>query len=208
MEKVEYVLILFAYLIGSIPTAVWIGKLFYGIDVREHGSGNAGATNTIRVLGYKAGIPVLIIDVLKGFAAVYLYKYLIISGNNTSNLHSEILLCIAALLGHIFPVLAGFKGGKGVATLLGGVVAIAPYAALICVGIFVIVLLIFRYVSLASMISGVSFPVSCTLLNPDLPNALLIFSVCVALLLLITHRKNIQRLIKREESRFELISKR
>jgi acyl phosphate:glycerol-3-phosphate acyltransferase len=208
MEKVEYVLILFAYLIGSIPTAVWIGKLFYGIDVREHGSGNAGATNTIRVLGYKAGIPVLIIDVLKGFAAVYLYKYLIISGNNTSNLHSEILLCIAALLGHIFPVLAGFKGGKGVATLLGGVVAIAPYAALICVGIFVIVLLIFRYVSLASMMSGVSFPVSCTLLNPDLPNALLIFSVCVALLLLITHRKNIQRLIKREESRFELISKR
>ncbi|MFN5183301.1 MAG: glycerol-3-phosphate 1-O-acyltransferase PlsY [Bacteroidota bacterium] len=208
MEKVEYVLILFAYLIGSIPTAVWIGKLFYGIDVREHGSGNAGATNTIRVLGYKAGIPVLIIDVLKGFAAVYLYKYLIISGNNTSNLHSEILLCIAALLGHIFPVLAGFKGGKGVATLLGGVVAIAPYAALICIGIFVIVLLIFRYVSLASMMSGVSFPVSCTLLNPDLPNALLIFSVCVALLLLITHRKNIQRLIKREESRFELISKR
>ena len=208
MEMIQVVLILCAYLIGSIPTAVWIGRVFFGIDVREHGSGNAGATNTIRVLGYKAGIPVLLIDVLKGFFAVFLSHYFISDETTLNPVHTEIILCVAALLGHIFPVFAGFRGGKGVATLLGGVIAIAPLAALICFGVFVFTLFISRYVSLSSMTAGISFPIVSLLLNPGIPSALLIFSVCVALLLIITHRKNIQRLLRKEESRFEIISKR
>ena len=208
METIEIVLILSAYLLGSIPTAVWVGKLFFGIDVREHGSGNAGATNTIRVLGYKAGLPVLAVDILKGFFAVYLIHFFMTEDSVSTAVHTMILLCVAALIGHIFPIFAGFRGGKGVATLLGGVFAIAPLAALICIGIFFIVLLISRYVSLSSMIAGVAFPIVCLVLDQNISNALLIFSVCVALLLLITHRKNIQRLIKKEESRFQISSKR
>ena len=149
-----------AYLLGAIPTSVWIGRHFFNIDIREHGSGNAGATNTIRVLGLKVGIPVLIIDVLKGFAAVNLIHltdyYIPQSGDFIS---FQLLLGIAAIIGHIFPVYVGFKGGKGVATLFGIVLAIDPLPTLICIGIFVITLIITKYVSLSSMIAGFSFPI-------------------------------------------------
>src|SRR5687768_13215686 len=122
--------LLFAYLLGSIPSAVWIGKRFYGIDVREFGSGNAGATNTFRVLGKKAGIPVLLIDIFKGWLAVqlaYLSSYRI---DSVEFVNLELVLGIAALIGHIFPVYVGFRGGKGIATLLGVVIGVHPYAAL------------------------------------------------------------------------------
>src|SRR3954463_4049953 len=152
-------LILTGYLFGSIPTAVWIGKFFYNIDVREYGSGNAGATNTFRVLGKKAGIPVLLIDVLKGFAAVclaYLSEYRP-SSNQFINL--QLVLGIASLVGHIFPIFASFRGGKGIATLLGIILAVHPYAAFCAIAVFIITLLISSYVSLSSMTAALCFPV-------------------------------------------------
>ncbi len=198
------VLLLIAYLLGSVPTSVWIGKAFYNIDVREFGSGNAGATNTFRVLGRNAGIPVLIIDILKGVAAVALAWT---SGFETASdgfINLQMGLGVAALLGHIFPVFAGFRGGKGVATMLGIVICIVPIACAICLLVFLAVLFTSRIVSLSSMIAGLAFPfVLNILLGNDNP-ILLVFSVVVAILLLITHRKNILRLLKREESRVKL----
>ena len=121
-----------AYLLGSIPTAIWVGKRFYGLDVREHGSKNAGATNTFRVLGKKPGILVLIVDVLKGLAAVLLPQLLLDSSLEHNDLvNIKIVSAITVILGHVFPLFAGFKGGKGVATSLGVIFALHPPAALI-----------------------------------------------------------------------------
>ena len=122
----ELILILTAYLIGSLPFAVWVGKLFYGIDVREFGSGNAGATNVFRVLGKKAGIPVLLLDVVKGIVAVALAHFSDFTSHTTPLINYQIAIGIAAVIGHIFPLFAGFRGGKGVATLLGVAMAIQP----------------------------------------------------------------------------------
>jgi glycerol-3-phosphate acyltransferase PlsY len=199
-------LILVAYLIGSIPTAVWVGRMFYGIDVREHGSGNAGATNTFRVLGAKAGTPVLIFDILKGFLAVQLIyfsnEWLLLSNDETINL--KLALGIAALIGHIFPVYVGFRGGKGVATLFGLVIAIHPLSALIAIIIFIITLLITKYVSLSSMIGGFSFPILIVVVYHTTTLSLVIFSMVIAILLLFTHQKNIERLLSKEESKANL----
>ena len=153
------IVILTAYLLGSIPSSVWIGKIFYGIDVREHGSGNAGTTNTIRILGYKAGIPVFIIDALKGWFAVFMAK--IVFGYFPMLVMPEYMTFVAAVavvFGHIFPVFAGFRGGKGVATLLGVGFGLIPLPALIALGIFILVLLCFGYVSLASITASVTLP--------------------------------------------------
>lgn len=208
IDWIQILLILCAYILGSIPSAVWVGKLFFGVDVREHGSGNAGATNTLRVLGAKAGISVLVIDVLKGFLAVELiHLYPDLKSDSTLWINFRIALCVAALIGHIFPVLAGFRGGKGVATLLGGVIALAPPGAAIAVGVFIFVLFIFRFVSLASMAGGLSFPFSVLFVMEKSPFFLVIFSCVVAILLIVTHKKNIQRLILRQESRFEPFAK-
>ncbi|HET8964393.1 MAG TPA: glycerol-3-phosphate 1-O-acyltransferase PlsY [Chitinophagales bacterium] len=200
-------LLISAYLLGSIPTAVWIGKYFYKIDVREYGSGNAGATNTFRVLGKKAGIPVLLIDVLKGFAAVclaYLSNYAK-SSNQLINL--QLVLGIASLVGHIFPIFASFRGGKGIATLLGIILAVHPYAAFISIGIFILVLFTSRYVSLSSMIAALCFPVIVIgIFKPTAPS-LVIFSILIAIMVLITHQKNIERLLRKEESKAKLIKK-
>ncbi len=205
---VKSILIVLAYLIGSIPTAVWIGKLFYGIDVREHGSGNAGATNTFRVLGKKAGIPVFILDVFKGFLAVRLsFTLSLLSPGTDPFINFQLLLGIAAFIGHIFPIFASFRGGKGVATLFGVVFALHPYAALISIGIFIIVLLISKYVSLSSILAGITFPILIIFVFPVTTTSLLIFSVLIATLLILTHQKNIGRLIRREESKVYLIKK-
>jgi glycerol-3-phosphate acyltransferase PlsY len=207
IDIIQVVLVVGAYLLGSIPTAVWLGKIFYGIDIREHGSGNAGATNTFRILGAKAGVPVLIIDILKGFAAV---KLVLLSGLNADSnawVNFKIALAFAALLGHIFPLFVGFRGGKGVATLLGGVIAIVPLPAAIAVGIFVLVLAASKYVSLASMSAGVSFPFSVIFIMKSETPSLIIFSIFVAVLLVVTHKKNIQRLLKKQESRFDPFAK-
>ncbi len=200
----DVVLIVFAYLIGSIPTAVWIGKAFYGIDVREFGSGNAGATNTFRVLGKRAGIPVLIIDIIKGFGAVLLVYFSKFSEGTEGYVNFQLGLGIAAVFGHIFPIFEAFRGGKGVATLLGVVLAVHLEGAGIAVLVFVSVLMIFRYVSLASIVAGLSFPLVIIVMYKEEYIALIAFSVLVAVMLVITHKRNIDRLLKKQESRISL----
>lgn len=197
------IVVLAAYLLGSIPSSVWIGKIFYGIDVREHGSGNAGTTNTIRILGYKAGIPVFIIDALKGWFAVFLTK--IVFGYFPSIEMPEYMSLIAAVavvLGHIFPVFAGFRGGKGVATLLGVGFGLIPIPALIALGIFMLVLFCFGYVSLASITAAVTLPfITYFFVMPD-KILLLLLTIAVAIFLPITHRQNIKRLLNGTENKF------
>ncbi len=198
------VLLLIAYLLGSIPTSVWIGKAFYNIDVREFGSGNAGATNTFRVLGRGAGIPVLIIDILKGTAAVALAWFSGFENQSDEFINLQLGLGVAALMGHIFPVFAGFRGGKGVATMLGIVVCIVPFSCALALLVFLTVLFSTRIVSLSSMIAGLTFPVILNLILGNDNPILMVFSIVVAILLIITHRKNIKRLLRNEESRVRL----
>ena len=197
-----------AYLIGAIPTSVWIGKFFYGIDVREHGSGNAGTTNTFRVLGVKAGIPVFIIDISKGFFAVKIITLFetFIPGT-AAYVNFQIILGVVAVIGHIFPVYVGFKGGKGVATLLGLVIALHPPSALIAAGIWAISLLLSRYVSLSSMIAGLSFPILIIGVYHETTHSLIFFSMIISVLLLLTHQQNIERLLNKEESKAKLFKR-
>ena len=153
------IVVLVAYLLGSIPSSVWIGKIFYGIDVREHGSGNAGTTNTIRVLGYKAGIPVFIIDALKGWFAVFLTK--IVFGYFPSVEMPEYMSLIAAVavvIGHTFPIFFKFKGGKGVATSLGVVLTLDWQVGVIMAVIAIAIMASSRYVSLGSITAGGLYP--------------------------------------------------
>ncbi len=203
-------ILVLAYFLGSIPTSVWIGKRLYGIDVREHGSKNAGSTNSIRILGWKAGLFVLAFDIFKGFLAVNLIRltdYYIPQTGDYINF--QLLLGIAAILGHIFPVYVGFRGGKGVATLLGFVLAIDPYTTLICIGVFVMTLILTKYVSLSSMIAGFSFPVLVIFVFKTTTPSLVLFSLIVSVLLLFTHQKNIERLLRNEENKaLFLMSKR
>ena len=148
----ELVLIIISYLIGSIPTALIVSKRFFGIDIRDYGSGNMGATNTFRVLGSRYGTMVMVIDILKGLSAVMLYNFLpFYISHELERTNLMLGLGTAAVIGHIFPIFAGFKGGKGVATLLGMVLAIQPIVAISCIGIFVLGLYLTRYVSLSSI---------------------------------------------------------
>jgi glycerol-3-phosphate acyltransferase PlsY len=189
-----------AYLLGSIPAAVWIGRQFHNIDVRQHGSGNAGATNVIRVLGWKTGIPVLLIDVAKGCLAALLPLFFNVAGRGTSLLIDlQILSGVLAITGHIFPVFAGFKGGKGVATVFGVLLALQPLLTMSCIGVFLAVLLITGFVSVSSMIAGMAFPLFFFFVFDSPSLVFKIFSIFVAVALLITHRKNIGRLIRGEE---------
>lgn len=198
----EVLLILLAYLIGSVPTAVWISKYFFKIDIRDYGSGNAGATNTFRVLGSKWGTFVMLVDVLKGIIATSLYillpYYLTDEWDRTNFM---IGLGLAAVMGHIFPIWAGFRGGKGVATLLGMAVAIQPLVALCCVGVFLIVLYLTRFVSLSSILAGVSFMVFILFIFNEKETLYRIFAVLVALMVILTHQKNIGRILKGTESK-------
>lgn len=195
--------IVLSYIAGSIPTAVWAGRVFHGLDIREHGSGNAGATNTIRVLGWKTGVPVLLIDVAKGWFAAMLPRFLNAAPDSAEYLIAFQIACgTAAILGHVFPLLAGFRGGKGVATTFGVLLAIHPGATLICAGIFVVVLLVTGYVSLGSITAGICFPLLIFILFQTPSLLLKIFSVIVAAALLVTHEKNIVRLLRGEENKF------
>ena len=197
-------MIVLAYLLGSIPSAVWIGKKYYGIDIREHGSKNAGTTNMLRVLGRRAAAPVFALDFLKGFVAVTVIELLqydeLTGPNDIINL--KIAAVVAAVLGHIFPIFAGFRGGKGVATLVGAVTGIYPPAILLCFGVWIVVLMISHYVSLSSMIAGCCFPVF-TLISPKVNGSVpfVVFSFAIAVLLIVTHRKNIKRLREGTESK-------
>ncbi len=189
-----------AYLLGSIPTAVWVGKIFFNIDVREHGSGNAGATNVMRVLGVKTGIPVLLTDMLKGWFAVYLVHFQgVLEEGNEAWMLVAIILGVLAVIGHIFPVFAGFRGGKGVATIAGVCISLHPLATVSALGIFILVLIIWKYVSLGSIFAGISFPAWVIIVFHSEYLSMGIFSVIAAILLVVTHRANIKRLLKGEE---------
>jgi len=209
---------LIAYLFGSIPTAVWIGKAYYGLDVREHGSKNAGATNTFRVLGKKPGIIVLLIDILKGALATSL-PYFVLSaqitlpdcGPNAEQMirigNVQIVASILAVVGHVFPLFAGFRGGKGVATSLGVIIGIQPLAALICFGAFLSVFTMSKYVSLGAIVAALVFPFVVHFILKNESLWMTLFSIVLSLLVIFAHRKNIGRLWRGEESRMNLFKK-
>lgn len=182
------------YLLGSIPTAVWYGRVFHGIDVRKAGSGNAGATNSLRVLGKKAGIVVLCVDILKGLGAVLLAKYFVEESSFV-----PMWVGLAAVLGHLFPIWAQFRGGKGVATSLGVILALFPIGALGALLVFLTVTKATKYVSLASLSGPAAFIVAIVLWKPVQMTYLLYFGVALWLLLIWTHRANIGRLLRGEE---------
>jgi glycerol-3-phosphate acyltransferase PlsY len=202
-------IILLGYLIGSIPTAVWVGKVFHGIDIREHGSKNAGATNTFRVLGKRFGWLVLIVDVSKGILAACLPHFFsyVLEGYKDEFLILQLCGSFSAVFGHVFPIFAQFRGGKGVATSLGIVIGINPYAALVCLAIFLIVFLSSRYVSLGAIISALCFPfVSYFMIQED-ARIMIVFTVVLGAMVIMAHRKNIDRLWKGEENKMNLFAK-
>lgn len=205
----EILLVVLAYFIGSIPTAVWVSKSVFGIDIRDYGSGNAGATNTFRVLGAQWGSFVMLVDIAKGAIATSLYilipYYL---SNELARTNFMIVLGIVAVLGHIFPIWAGFRGGKGVATLLGMALAIQPLVALICLLVFLITLLATRFVSLSSMLAGVAFMVLILFIFNEQETMYRFFAIVVALMVIVTHQKNITRLLNGTESKAPIFKKR
>lgn len=183
-----------AYLMGSIPTAFWYAKYFHGIDIRQHGSGNVGATNSLRVLGKKAGIIVLIFDLLKGLIPVLLSRYLGFSEEET------FLVGIVSILGHIWSVFANFKGGKGIATSLGVILAVSPAGAGVSVLVFVAVVYFTKYVSLGSLLAGLTFVLYYLLFNSS-QTLMSLIAFLLFVLLVYTHRENIKKLLKGTENK-------
>lgn len=205
----ELILIIFAYLIGSIPTALIISRRFFGIDIRDYGSGNMGATNTFRVLGSRYGTMVMVLDILKGMAAVVLFTLIPYYMNHELERTNFMLgLGLAAVAGHIFPIFAGFRGGKGVATLLGMVLTVQPVIAISCIGVFVLVLYLTRYVSLSSILAAIALPICVLWIWNENEILYRIFALLVALLVVITHQKNIGRILRGVESRIPILKHR
>ena len=205
----EVLLIVLAYLIGSVPTAVWVSQYFFGIDIRKYGSGNAGATNTYRELGPKWGTIVMCVDMLKAIVAVklaYLLPYSFHSDLYLINM--QVGLGLAAVIGHIYPIWADFKGGKGVASLFGMVLGIQPNVALCCVGVFILVLYLTRWVSLSSILAGIAFPIFILVIFNEPEHLYRVFALLVGLLVLFTHQKNITRILKGDESKVPILKHR
>ena len=202
-------LIIAAYLIGSISNAIWIGKFFWGVDIREHGSKNAGANNVQRILGWKAAVPVFLLDIGKGVLAVCLVFITAFEPETNSFVGFQIGLGFAAIVGHIFPAFFRLRGGKGVATLAGVILAIHPYAAFICLTVFLICFLLTRYISVGSIVAASCFPcivnsMFALWLQPNETLTLKIFSIVVAALIWVTHARNIVRIYKGTEEKFVL----
>lgn len=193
------VLMIVAYILGSIPNALWIGKVFKGIDVREHGSKNTGSTNAARVLGAKLGILTLILDISKGAIPTLIATMLLDSSI------SVILVGICAISGHSFSIFMKFKGGKAVATTVGVFIVLVPGAILLAAVIFFLVFGITRYVSLSSMIGAISLPIWIILFYKNIP--LTIFGIIIAILIIVRHKSNIQRLLNGTESKFSINKK-
>lgn len=210
---IEYVLVLSAaiigYLFGSIPTAVWIGRFYFKLDVREHGSKNAGATNTFRVLGKKPGIIVLFIDVLKGVIAS-IFPVIFIEFHEMSYtflISLRLISSIFSMIGHVLPVFAKFKGGKGVATSLGVLIGLQPFAALICFSVFLLVFIASKYVSLGAISSAFTYPFIVYFVDPNVLPHEMIFTVTLSSAVVFTHRKNIFRLLKGKENKMNLFKR-
>lgn len=201
-------MIILAYLVGSIPTAVWVSKRVYGIDIREHGSGNAGATNTFRILGAKAGTGVMLGDMLKGFIAVKLALLSNFHWDSEQITNLQVGLGLAAVVGHIFPIWAEFRGGKGIATLFGMILSIQPLVAISLIAVFGLILLLTRYVSLSSIIASVAFPVLIVFIFHEPEISYKLFAIATACLVVLTHHKNISRLLAGNESKVKSFRKR
>ncbi|HPS95298.1 MAG: glycerol-3-phosphate 1-O-acyltransferase PlsY [Bacteroidales bacterium] len=205
-----YLLLLpLSYIIGSFSPAIRFGKFFYGIDVRDYGSKNPGANNVQRVLGWKPALFVFLFDTFKGVAGASLAHFTSFETGTNMFVGAQIVLGLTAVLGHIFPVFHQYKGGKGVATITGVLWAIHPYAVLICFGIFLIMFLITRYVSLSAIISITLFPffvnsLFALWLDPKVTLTLKIFSIIIAIVIWLTHISNIKRIIKGKEEKFRL----
>jgi len=207
----EQVMLFFflSYLTGAIPSAFWLGRIFHGVDVREFGSGNSGATNAFRVLGYKIGVIVLLFDIFKTWLAVSYVDLFSITANSNPEIlfETKIAFGIAAVIGHIFPIYIGFRGGKGIASLLGLIIALEPEAAFYSIIVFLLVLLITRYVSLSSIFASFTFPIIIIFILQSSIISLNLFAIFLPLLSLITHQKNIERLIRGEETKIIFGSK-
>lgn len=213
-------IIILSYLIGSIPTSIIVSKTAKGIDIRDHGSGNAGGTNVMRVLGWKHGVFVILLDALKGVLAVVIVARLHYGTMPFQNLTPfddftlvQIIAGVSAVIGHIWTVFAGFKGGKGIATALGMLIMIVTVDMLIAIGVFILVVTFSRYVSLGSLAGAVAVPLTLivreNIFHVDIPNyhTLLPFLIFVALLVIFTHRKNVVRLINGNESKISFSKK-
>lgn len=186
-----------SYLVGATPTALWVGKGIHGTDLRRVGSGNLGATNAFRVLGWKAAVPVIVVDVAKGWIPVALFPLL-------APAHPEgwvLMFGAAAILGHVFSFWIGFRGGKGVATSAGVFLALAPWAVLVGLAVWGAAVLTTRYVSLGSILAAVVLP-GAVLLTPSRGGEGAVwFAVALALFVLWAHRENLRRLLRGEEHR-------
>lgn len=203
----SFSLMILAYLLGSIPSAVWIGKLFYGVDVREHGSGNAGSTNVLRTLGKKPALAVFVLDLIKGFIACCLPVWFLKVDDTFVLINWQILAGTFAVIGHIYPVFAGFRGGKGIATLLGIILSLEFDAALICLLLFITVLAVSHFVSLGSIVASILFPVYIIWIDGSNHLLTIVFAILIPLLVILTHQKNIKRLLERNESKTFLFKK-
>ena len=194
-----FLLLPLAYLVGAVPTSHWVGKGVYRVDLRTVGSGNLGATNTFRVLGWKAAIPVLLLDALKGWLPTWLFPEL--AGVGTS-FGWALAYGAAAILGHVFSVWVRFRGGKGVATSAGVLVALAPWAVLVGAGVWGLTLFVTRMVSVASILAALLVPPAVALTPHRGGSAMFWFSVGLAAFVMWAHRANIGRLLRGEEHRF------
>lgn len=195
---IPFAFLLLAYLLGATPTSLWVGKAAYGVDLRTEGSGNLGATNTLRVLGWRAALPVLVFDMFKGWLPAALFA----GWAGVGSFGWTLAFGGAAILGHVFSVWARFRGGKGVATSAGVFLALAPWAVLVGLVVFFGLALTTRYVSLGSIMAAVAVPVAVHLTPHRGGEHLVYFSLVLAAFVIWAHRSNIRRLLRGEENRF------
>jgi len=204
-ELNNVIAVLLAYFIGSIPSAIWISKWFFGVDVRDYGSNNAGATNTFRVIGRVAGFIVLFFDILKGWISVKILTSLILYEANSSEfINMQLVVGITAVLGHVFPIYEKFQGGKGVATLMGIILAINFSAAIGCVVIFLMIFIFTSYVSLGAIVAAIFFPIITIFIIRVESISVIYFSIFISILVILTHKPNIYRLLNKDENKMKI----
>ena len=207
--------LLISYLIGSIPSSVWVGKIFNGVDVRDHGSGNAGATNTFRVLGWKSGAIVVVIDFIKGFSTTFWIAFLAFDIHDGPisppgwevDAFLPIICGFTAMVGHMYPILAGFRGGKGVLTACGMLYGIEPASISVSLALFLIIMFATHYVSLASIVGSIAYPLSLVTLKFalqwNIDGSIIMFGIFAATGIIYRHRSNIKRLMNGTENKIK-----
>ena len=204
-ELNNVIAVLLAYLIGSIPSAIWVSKWFFGVDVRDYGSNNAGATNTFRVIGRVAGFTVLFFDILKGWVSVKILTSLILYEPQSSEfINMQLVVGITAVIGHVFPIYEKFQGGKGVATLMGIILAINFSAAIGCVVIFLLIFIFSSYVSLGAIVAAIFFPIITIFIIRVESISVVYFSIFISILVILTHKPNIYRLLNKDENKMKI----